>query len=244
MTTAIATPIDMKKLMQESAAKAMEQEKPDNKFVSFKSGVLSYNGNAAKDNKIQVIIVGSAFENQYFPDRYDPNKVVSPTCWAVAHEEDDLAPYQDECTKAHHTDCESCDFNEWESDPAGGRGKACKNTRRLAMITLDQLGNPAADVVYARLPVTSVANWSKYVTQIGNVVKRPAWGVITEMSTVPDAKSQFKVGFQFMGLVEDEHLEGIHALYDKVYEDILFPNPRNPEPEVAAAQPAKGTKKF
>jgi len=242
MTTAIATPIDMKKLMQESAAKAMEQEKPDNKFVSFKSGVLSYNGNAAKDNKIQVIVVGSAFENQFFPDRYDSNKIVSPQCWAVSHEEDTLAPDQDACTKAVHTDCESCEYNAWESDLGGGKGKACKNTRRLGLMTLDQLGSATPDVVYARLPVTSVANWSKYVTQIGNVVKRPPWGVITEMSVVPDAKSQFKVNFQFMGLIEDEHLEGVHAIYDQVHKEILFGYPKNVDEPAQPAAKAAGVK--
>ena len=244
MTEAIAVPLDLKKLMAEAAARAVEEEKPDNKFISFKSGVLSLNGNAAKDNKIQVAIVGWCFENQFFPGKYDPKNIVSPECWAVGHVEDDLTP-DPECNKVVAPDCYDCAYNEWESDLAGGKGKACKNIRRLAMILQPDIGKPMeADVLFARLPVTSVANWAKYVAQIGNVVKRPAWGVLTEVSVVPDMKTQFKVGFQFMGLIEDEHLEGIHTLYDKVYKDILFPNPRNPEPEVAAAQPAKGTKKF
>jgi hypothetical protein len=229
-TTNIAVPVDLKALMEKAAVQAMQAEKPDNKFISFKSGVLSYNGNVAPGNKIQVIIVGNCFENQYFPGKYDPNKLASPDCYAVAHDEDELAPVPEDCTKAVSPSCTDCPLNEWESDPNGGKGKACKNTRRLGMIVASQVGDSMnAEVAYARLPVTSVANWAKYVNQIGNVVKRPPWGVITEMSVIPDMKSQFKVCFQFVGIVEDQHLEDVHRLYDATYKAILFGYPKNDE---------------
>lgn len=240
-TTQVAKPIDYAALMAQAAQQAMEQEKPDNKFVSFKSGVLSFNGAAAPGNKVDIVVLGAAFENQYFPHRYDPNKILSPDCYAVSHHEDDLAPIAEDCTAPFHTDCATCPNNAWESDPNGGKGKACKNTRRLAMVLASNIGDPSADIMYARLPVTSVANWSKYVTQIGNVVKRPPFGVITELSVVPDVKSQFKVCFQFKGLIDDQGLEMIVPLQEQASKDILFGYPKNAaEPAPVAAPKGKG----
>jgi hypothetical protein len=244
--TNIAVPVDLKALMTKSAQETMQQEKPDNKFISFKSGILSYNGNVAPGNKIQVVIVGNCFENQFFPGKYDANKPLSPECYAISHEEDELAPIAEDCTKVVSDNCTGCQYNEWESDLEGGKGKACKNARRLAMITAPSLADlDNAEVAYARLPVTSVANWSKYVNQIGNVVKRPPWGVITELSVVPDMKTQFKVCFQFVGVIEDDHLEAIHSLYDRVRTEILFKYPKNDQDASAAAKPVpKGKGKY
>jgi hypothetical protein len=225
--TAIATPVDLKALMEKAAADAKAKEKAEAKFISFKSGVMSYNEQPAKDNKIQIVVLHSVFENDFFPDRYDPKKVVSPACWAVAHDEEDMGPDPDKVTKMISESCTDCEYNAWGSDLEGGKGKACKNVRRLALIQAAQMGDERPDLIFAKLPVTSVANWSKYVNQISNVVKRPAWGVITEMSVVPDAKSQFKVNFQFMGLVDDAHLEKMMELQASTIDDVLFGYPKN-----------------
>jgi hypothetical protein len=236
--------MDWQKEMEAAAQAAMQDEKPDEKFISFKSGVMTFNDQAAPGNKLQVVVVGSAFENAYFPGRYDPNKVKSPDCYAIALREEDLAPNVDDVTTAQAESCDDCPLNEWESDPAGGKGKACKNVRRLAVIQAFQVKDnaKALDVLYARIPVTSVANWSKYVTQIGNVVKRPPWGIVTEISVVPDAKSQFKVHFEFVELVEEPMLEPIYRIHKQLTEggDMLFGYPKNaPEEEEAPAATAK-----
>lgn len=246
-TTQVASPIDYTALMAKAAAEAAQQEKPDNKFISFKSGMLSFNGNVAPGNKIQCVIISSAFENSYFPNDYDPNKVVSPDCWAVSHVEADMAP-NNEATNPVSPACEDCPKNQWEEDPKTKKNfKQCKNVRRLALVLASTLeGDPlTAEVMYAKLPVTSVGNWAKYVNQISNVVKRPPWGVITEMSVVPDIKSQFKVNFQFVGLVPDDKLEGCHALQEIAYKDILFDYPKNkPEVEAPAPAPKAGKAKY
>ena len=246
-TTAIATPINWAEEFAKYSKAAMEAEKPDNKFVSFRAGVLAFNGQAAQGNKIEVIVVGSAFENAYYPFDFDSDAPRSPECWAIALTEDELAPDPDKVTEAESDTCKDCPQNEWGSDPKGRKGKACKNSRRLALV-FDTEGVTAGDAFYARLPVTSVANWSKYVTQIGNVVKRPPWGVKTEISVVPDQKSQFKVEFKFVGLVPDERLEAIKEIHDTMTEggQVLFGYPKNPEaPPPAPAAPApKGKTKY
>jgi hypothetical protein len=235
-----------KELMEQAAKSIMSTEQGDSNSISFQAGQLKFNGEVIPGNKTDVVIVHSIHENQFFPGRYDPKKIVSPACWAVAVAEKDMAPDPEKVTKAEATNCASCPLNEWGSDPDGGKGKACKNTRRLAMISASNLGDlEAAELAFARLPVMSVANWSKYVTQIGNVVKRPPFGVITELSVVPDSRSQFKVCFTFKGLVPDEVLEHAISLHEQAKTAILFGYAKNQEEfEQAAPTPAKGKGKF
>lgn len=249
--TKVASPINYKELMEKAAKQAMEAEKTDAKMISFKSGVMAFNGQAAPNNKIVAIVLASAFENQWFPRAYDPKKLVAADCWAVGYVEDDMAPNPDKVTQLFHSNCVTCPNNEWESDPKGGKGKACKNSRRLGLVLANVLDNPEtipdADFLFAKLPVTSAQNWGKYVNQIGNVVKRPPWGVMTEIHVVPDMKTQFKVNFKFVGLVPDELLEHLMPLQERMVTELLFDNGKNDPEEVAtapAAAPAKRAGKF
>ena len=247
-TTAIAEPIDWAKEFAASAAAQAAAEKPDNKFISFKSGVLSYNDTPAPGNAIKCVIIGACFENDYYPGKYDPKKVKSPDCWAVGFDEESLIPGatdrgQEDLTDQQYGQCMGCWANEWESADEG-KGKACKNTRRLAVVFPPDVGL-SSDILYAKLAVTSVKNWSKYVSQLAAVVKRPTWAVITEIKVVPDMKSQFQVLFSFVGLLEGVELEGAHKLYNSLIGEkrMLFGYPVNAEePEEAPAPKAAGKK--
>lgn len=246
-TTQVATPIDFKAMMEAAAKKAVEATKTEAKLISFKSGVLSFNDQPAPGNKVSVIVLGFCHENQWFPNAYDPKKIVSADCWAVGYDEATIAPVPAKVTQLFHSDCVTCPNNEWESDPKGGKGKACKNTMRLGMVIMpnDPAELASADFLFARIPVTSGKNWNKYVQQIGNVVKRPPFGVITEMSTVPDKVSQFKVNFKFSGLLDDQYLEAVMPLVERMESELLFDNGVNtPEEEAPAKAPAKGKGKF
>lgn len=53
--------------------------------------------------------------------------------------------------------CRNCPFNEWGSDPKGGQGKACKETRRLMVMP------PSASLpLMLVLPPSSLVNWDTY----------------------------------------------------------------------------------
>lgn len=244
-----AEPINWAEEFAKAAQAQAEAERPDNKFISFKSGVLSYNDTPAPGNAIKCVIIGAAFENAYYPGKYDPKKVKSPDCWAISFDEEALVPGVDDrgptdLTDQQHEQCKGCWANEWESADEG-KGKACKNSRRLAVVFPPGLGL-GSDVIYAKLPVTSVKNWSKYVNQIASVVKRPTWAVVTEIKVVPDMKSQFQVLFSFVGMLEEVELEGAHNLYNSLIGDkkMLFGYSVNAEEpaEEAPAKPAAAKK--
>lgn len=197
------------------AVQTAEAEKPSGNWVSFKNGILSIGGNPMKGNKVEGSIIHSVFENQWYKERYDPNNPTAPHCYALSETDDDLKPHPDSAEPQSPT-CAECPKNQWGSDPGGGKGKACKNVRRLAMIHRSDLEVEKvskAEVAVAKLPVTSVKNWSTYAHQIANVLKMPPLAVITEMSVEPDAKTQFQVNFSLVDKVEDNAV--LQALLNK-----------------------------
>jgi hypothetical protein len=195
--------VDWQKQLGDMAIAVAEAEKPTGNWVSFKSGVLSVGGNQIKGNKIDVVVVQSVFENQWYKERYDANNPQTPHCFALAELDDDLRPHPDSAEPQSET-CADCPKNQWKSDPDGGKGKACKNVRRLAMVAAADLADVKdAAVAMAKLPVMSVKNWSTYANQIANVLKLPPLAVITTMSVTPDARSQFVVNFELVDKVTD-----------------------------------------
>jgi hypothetical protein len=206
--------VDWQKQLAAMAIATAEAEKPSGNWVSFKSGVLSVGGNPIKGNKMAVVIIHSAFENQIYKDKYNANNPgQTPYCYAIAELDEDLKPHPDAADPQAAT-CAECPNNVWGSDPEGGRGKACKNVRRIAMISVGDMGDiPKAPVALAKLPVTSVKNWSTYANQIANVLKIPPLAVITEMSVEPDAKTQFQVNFSLVDKITDGAM--IQALLTK-----------------------------
>jgi hypothetical protein len=207
--------VDWQEQLAKMAFATAEAEKPSGNWVSFKGGQLTINGTPQPKNKVDCIVIHSIFENQLYEDRYDPNNPQPPICYAFSETDDDLKPHADSA-KPQAESCAVCPNNVWGSDPGGGKGKACKNVRRLAIVSADDLDPeklPRAEVALAKLPVTSVKNWSTYASQLANVLKIPPLAVISEMSVEPDAKTQFQVNFQLVDKITDGAL--IQGLLNK-----------------------------
>lgn len=231
--------------IKKMAVATAEAEKPSSNWVSFKNGILVIAGNQQKNNKAEVVVLHSIFENQLYEGRYDPNKPQPPICYAFADTDDDLKPHKD-AAKPQADSCDVCPHNAWGSDPEGGKGKACKNVRRLAMMSSNDLATvesvKKAEVALAKLPVTSVKNWSTYANQVANALKRPPLAVISEMSVDPDAKTQFQVNFRLVDQVEKpEIIQALLAKRGTIHELVYSPYEKPIEGAPAAAA---GNKKY
>lgn len=193
---------------QAGFAAAMENSVSTGQFFNLKGGILTWNDAPFTDNQMAAIILDSILENVYYADKFDPDSPQAPTCFAFGRDETKMKPHQVvvEAKTAQSDLCSECRWNEWSSAETG-RGKACRNTRRLAMISGGnllrdgklQMFEPdeyaATAMGYMKLPVTSVKGYAGYVKQLAGVLKRPPFAVITLVKVVPDAKTQFKVVF-------------------------------------------------
>jgi hypothetical protein len=180
-------------------------------FLSTQGGVLKYRGDAVAGNALPCVILAAPVERLYYSTRFDPTKIVPPDCVAIGVNAAEMGP-PDTVEKKQSDKCSTCPKNEWGSSTNGGKGKACRETRRLLLIPADSISSvdaiQTAEVAALRPPVTSLRNYANYVQTIAATLKRPPLAVITEISVSPDPKTQFKVNFKMLKAIEDAEIIG------------------------------------
>lgn len=193
-------------------------------FISLKSGRMAYKGAEIPGNKMNCIVVDHILENDFYQDAYDPDNMNPPDCYALGRDEDELAPHENSVAPQSES-CATCPQNEFGTGGVSGKGKACGNKRRLALVTegdMEDVEN--AEIAYLRLPVTSVRAWAGYVRQLKDVLNKPPFAVVTEIEVVPDDKTQFKVQFNLVQEIDEaEAIGALLALREKVEKEIAFP---------------------
>jgi hypothetical protein len=229
------------------AAESAKSEAPHTSTISLRSGVLSYQGQPVVNNKLEVVILDSVVERTFYEDRFDPNNISSPVCFAFASN-GQCAPHE-AAAKPQHATCSGCPRDAWGSSLSGGRGKACQERRKLALIpataaaTAD--GVLSAEVATLRLPVTSVKAWGGYVQSLAALHRRPPFAVVTEIGVKPDARSQFVVTFRTADLLDDSIIQAILQKRELVQPLLTTPYTAptpEPTPTPAPAAPTKGRK--
>jgi hypothetical protein len=252
-TTAI-TNYDEELARQAQAAAAMEESTQTGQFFGLKGGILTFNDAPLPGNQFAGIILDSVLENVFFTGAYDPDTPQSPTCFAFGRDEKELVPHPnvdtEEGFERQCERCHGCEKNEFGSAEVG-RGKACRNTRRLAIISggtlnpktdeftpVDEAAIEAAVVGFMKLPVMSVKGYAAYVKNLAGALKKPPLAMFTKISVVPDPKSQFRVLFEALEPVPSELLPAILARVDEAKANIEQPyTPRSAEED--APKPTK-----
>jgi hypothetical protein len=101
----------------------------------------------------------------------------------------------------------------------------------------------AAEVATAKLPVTSVRHWKKYLDTLSALYQRPSYAVVTRISCTPDPKTQFKVNFEVVGGVDAERLAAISSKIELVEPTLLKPYEPAGEEEEEAPETKAAKKK-
>lgn len=216
-------PVQWEEELAKAATEVAALETPKLANFSFRAGVLAYQGVALPGNKLECIIVASAFQHRYYEGAFDADNPQTPLCFSLSLSGEDMVPH--ELSKEPQSEtCESCDQFKWGSAEKG-RGKACKAGRRLIAIPKTALVNGVdkAEMGMMTLPVTSVRGWANYVNALATQYRRPPWAMLTEVSVVPDVKTQFQVKFTPIGLVENEHLSAVQAKIEMANAVLLAP---------------------
>jgi hypothetical protein len=117
----------------------------------------------------------------------------------------------------------NCPKDQWGSAANGGKGKACAEKRRLLVMTADSIDTVETvnlgEVAALRTPVTSVRGFATYLQKVASATKRPLSAVVTRISVVPDAKTQFKLQFDFVRAIDN--LDVVKALIARGDKELL-----------------------
>ena len=233
-------------------AMSTEESTSTGAFFGLKGGILTFDKIPIANNKMGVIVLDSLLENVYFDSEYDPDVIAAPICFAHGRLEKDMKPHElvVAAGQAQSEQCTGCPKNAFGTADKG-RGKACRNTRRLALIpagTLDAndkwtpFSKPdqfATSVIgFMKLPVTSVKPYSAFVKQLAGVLHRPPFAIFTKIAVIPDKDTQFKVTFEALGNVPDSLMDVIMKRNEEAM--ALIAQPYSLESPDAA--PAKASK--
>ncbi len=198
-------------------------------FLSTRGGILKFGNEELPGNQAAVIILDSVRENTYYAERFSEDNPQAPICYAYGDGPDadeTMAPHTSMQTdlsyfKPQSDTCKSCKWNEWGSADQG-RGKACQNRRRLALVPAgyyepkrgsrdmelhiftDPKHFQTCEIAFVKLPVMSVKLWAAYVNHISASVHRPPMAVITRLSLEPDPKSQYRCYFEMLEQLPNE----------------------------------------
>ena len=219
------------------------------KTIGTRGGIMKIDGEVVKGNALRCVVLGSVYENQWFEGDFDPDRVRTPACYSFgdpdrANPEDGMAPHAQARDKQSEL-CANCHFNKMGTAEKG-KGKACKNVRRLAVVTEDALESAddlsTAEIRLMKVPVMSTNNWAKYVHRLNEDMQRAPQHVVTEISLHPDDKSQFRVEFEFQELVSfDQKLyDAAKSKVAQAKQALLSPYPNMDDEE--EKKPARGGK--
>ena len=234
-------PVDWQTEMENQARAAAALERPAVGGISLRGGIMMYGDTRIPDNKLHCVVVASIFENTYYDKPFNPAKVEIPACFAQSLDGRDMVPYA-EAQNKQAEECLGCPQMEWGTAGGGSRGKACKEKRKLMLMSgADLKDDPAkANLASMSLPVTSVKNWSKFVNDVALQFNRPLWGMAITIEVVPNAKSQFEVLFKPIGPLPDEYLPAVFAR--KAEAEKMLMTPYQPLEEQPQAAPPSGKK--
>lgn len=164
---------ELKKSLQLTAKQEVSLEKSDIKFISIKGSKFSL-GDDKLGKTLSAVILASAYDNAYYDAPYDPEVIRPPACFAIAVDSNDMVPHETSPAK-QSSDCKSCPQNQFGSS---GKGKACKNGRRLLLASADNTGVDFDNTVSLRIPPTSLKNFSSYVRRVA-ASGLPIFSVVT-----------------------------------------------------------------
>lgn len=136
-------------------------------------------------DEIQVVVVDFVSHNKFYATPYNPQNPTPPDCYAMGRKLNDMAP-EDDSPHKQNDDCRTCPLNQFGSGN-GGRGKACKNSRVLAVLLVDQENPdahnaPDAPLYVLELPPTALRSFDGAVGHIARALNGPPVKAILTVS--------------------------------------------------------------
>lgn len=240
-------------------------------FISTKGGEFHL-GEEDLGEQMCVIICDAIFENTYYEGRYNAKELSPPRCYAFGREPENMVPGlvevdgkerdlflemdpEEAWFEPQNETCDGCPHLEWGSSDTG-RGKACQERRRLAVIpagiyiwdkkekdwVLELFDDPddlaSVDMAYLKVPVTSTKHWARYVKQL-SAMGRPPFGAITRIF-IEKTDNQFDIMFELVEEVPNALATTIRDRWQEAMSSIVTPYR---VPEADSPKGVRGLKK-
>jgi len=166
---------------------------------------------------MDVCVLDFAWFMVHYPGVYNSNNPQQPNCFAIGRDkpESGLLKPHESVTNPQFTDCAGCPKNEWGSAPTG-KGKACKNQRRLIIVPPKFTEDTEAMTIY--VSPKGLKNFDTYASRLKNEHGILPVQAITKVEF--DANQSYPL-LQFSFVEKHDQLNLAWALRER-YQDLLF----------------------
>lgn len=247
--------------MTRMAAERAAEMRTGMQSITCRGGILKVGDDPLPGNQIAAIVLADIRENAFYAERFDPENLLSPTCYAYGRRDEDMAPDPSmqvdlDYFKPQAARCQTCPNNQWGTSDKG-KGKACQNRFRLILQSAgyyaperqgsanlqlnywDSIDDFAAqDMAILKLPVTSGANWARYVKGLFGAIKKPTLQVVTRIFVTPHEKHQHHFNFELLEELPQEMDEFLISRHNDAMSEIA--RGYSPPDLKASAQQASG----
>jgi hypothetical protein len=197
--------------------------------IKFGRGRISIGDVEVKGGKLECVIVGSCALNRWNEQPFDASNPLPPDCYAfsVISDDPEMAPHPSAPDK-QAVKCADCEKNQFGTARVG-KGKACGNTIRLGLLTgndatEDADSVAAAEMANAGVSPTNLNHYKKYTDLLEEEYGRPPWAVVTEIASYDDPKTQIRLEFKMVSLIDDDDvLQALEKRVLKVQEQLQKP---------------------
>lgn len=164
--------------------------------------------------ELQVVVVDFLSTNLYYDRPYNKDKPSPPACFAIGTGPSMLAPSPNSPVRQAES-CSVCPMNQFGTALTGA-GKACKNTRLLAVVSLSDLEKDPeeANVLIMSVPPTSLKEFDRYVSKLASRFRTVPIGAVTTITT--DMSSTYAAPrFEILRKLEDAELAKAFSLKEE-----------------------------
>lgn len=130
----------------------------------------------SKTTEMQVVVIEFTSRNEFYEGAFDKNNIRPPACFAIGDVPTELVPSPNSPTKQAES-CSVCPMNVFGS---AGTGKACKNTRMLAVLPPD--ADESTPIWTIKVSPTAIKGFDGYVKNVQRMFGVPPVGVVTTVT--------------------------------------------------------------
>jgi hypothetical protein len=123
---------------------------------------------------LQLVVVDFVSRNEYYDRPYNKDEVFPPACFAIHANPKELTPSASSPDKQNDA-CSDCPMNAFGSSPTGS-GKACSNTRLLAVLPPE--ANDETDIWLLKVSATAIKEFDGFVAGVNRTFQLPPVGVV------------------------------------------------------------------
>lgn len=144
--------------------------------ISTKGKKFAFPDGTKTGDPVELVIVDFMSVNSFYDTDYDEKNPSPPACFAIGEDPNNLVPSNNSPAKQCDT-CKGCPMNEFGSK---GEGKACSNTRLLAVLPPD--ATDETPIWTLRVSATGLKGFDGFVRAVSSSFQLPPVGVVATVS--------------------------------------------------------------